>query len=210
MKILLLEDDKILSESLQEYLELEGFVVDIAFDGEEVLNKTFDNSYDLYIFDVGVPKLDGFSLLKELKTSGDTTPTIYITAKIDINSISKGFSLGAEDYIKKPFDPEELVLRIKAKFLGRDNFLKYKDIRYNPLTKELYKGKTPIFLGEIQLKIFEKLLQNVGRIVNSFELMEFLDSPTTNALRVHITKLKSTLDIEIKNKRAQGYILEKL
>jgi len=109
MEILLLEDDKILCESLKEFLESEGYSVDTAHRGTEVFDLTFAKTYDLYILDVNVPDTDGFDVLEALKEAGDETPAIYITALTDINSISKGFAIGAEDYIKKPFDPEELA-----------------------------------------------------------------------------------------------------
>ena len=135
LKILLLEDDKILCESLKELLESEGFRVDAAHRGTEVFDLTFSNRYDLYILDINVPDTDGFDVLSELRNAGDSTPTIYITAMTDINSISKGFSIGAEDYIKKPFDPEELVIRIKSKYQRTGNWIKLGDVRYDPVSK---------------------------------------------------------------------------
>lgn len=210
MKILLLEDDEILCESLQEYFISEGFDVDIAHDGERVYELTYANSYDLYIFDINVPKEDGFAVLKSLKEADDTTPTIYITALTDIDSLSKGFALGAEDYIKKPFDPQELVIRIKSKYLRDDARLHYKDISYNPQTKELLKDAKTVALGEIQLRIFHALITNKNSIVSSFTLMDFLEQQNANALRVTLAKLKNKLELDIKNVRGQGYILEEL
>ena len=98
MRILLLEDDQILCDSLKEFLELEGYLVDVAHSGPEVFELTFVQKYDLYILDVNVPEINGFDVLSLLKESGDRTPAIYITALTDINSISKGFDIGAEDY----------------------------------------------------------------------------------------------------------------
>ena len=210
MKILLLEDDEILCESLQEYLESEGFEVDIAHDGEKVYDLTFNNQYDLYIFDINVPKENGFDVLQHLKEADDNTPAIYITALTDINSISKGFALGAEDYIKKPFDPEELVIRIKSKYLKNNELIYYKDIVYNPLTRELKKGGKIVGLGEVQMALFHELITNIDKIVNSYTLIDLLEHPNANALRVNLAKLKSKLGLEIKNIRGQGYILEKV
>jgi len=210
MKILLLEDDEILCESLQEYLESEGFDVDIAHDGEVVYDLTFENSYDLYIFDINVPKEDGFQVLKQLKEADDNTPTIYITALTDINSISKGFAIGAEDYIKKPFDPEELVIRIKRKYLKTDQAIVYKDLHYDPHTRELQKGGMTVGLGEVQLHLFHELITNINKIVSSYTLLDLLEHPNPNALRVNLTKLKSKLNIAIKIVRGQGYMLEKV
>ncbi len=208
MKILLLEDDKILCESLKEFLELEGYKVDIAHRGPEVFDLTFTQRYDLYILDVNVPEIDGFDVLASLKDAGDTTPAIYITALTDINSISKGFEIGADDYIKKPFDPEELVIRIKRKYQKDDVLIRLNDIEYNPVTRVLQKSGQTIGLGEVQQNIFHTLIIEQNKIVDSYTLMDFLEHPSANALRVNLAKLKNKLGIEIKNIRAQGYMIE--
>jgi len=208
MKILLLEDDRILCESLKEFLELEGYSVDAVHRGPDVFDLTFKENYDLYILDINVPDLDGFDVLASLKESGDDTPAIYITALTDINSISKGFELGADDYIKKPFDPEELVIRIKRKYQKDDNIIVLNDIVYNPLTRELQKAGRTVGLGEVQQNIFHTLMVEQNKIVDSYTLMDFLEQPSPNALRVNLTKLKIKLGIEIKNIRAQGYMIE--
>jgi len=210
MKILLLEDDHILCESLTEYLELEGYSVDRAHRGEEVFDLTFDNKYDLYILDINVPDINGFDVLKALKESGDETPAIYVTALTDVSSLSKGFSLGAEDYIKKPFDPEELVIRIKSRYLVKYQTISYKDLVYDPKTKLLQKDGKTVGLGEIQSSLFHTLITRMDKIVDHFELMDLLDQPNANALRVNLTKLKNRLDIDITNIRGQGYMIEKI
>ena len=209
MKILLLEDDTILAESLQEFLELEGFCVDVANSAQEVYDLTYENSYDLYIFDINLPKDSGFEVLKNLQNANDTTPTIFISALVDIVSISKGFDLGASDYIKKAFDPMELVIRIKRNY-QKEELLKYKDITYNPQTKEIVKDGKSVVLGSIQLEIFDKLIKNINVPVDSFELLELLENPNGNALRVTISKLKSKLNLNIKNIRGRGYKLEEV
>ncbi len=210
MKILLLEDDITLSESLKEYLSLENFSVDVAKSADEAYDKTFENSYDLYLFDINLPDESGFEVLKNLKESGDETPTFYITALVDIDSIAKGFSIGADDYIKKPFDPEELVIRIKSKFYKNTQKLTYKDIVYDPIKKELLKGSEKIYLGEVGLSIFDMLIKNKNRIVSQYDLLELLENQNLNALRVNLNKLKNRLDLDIKNIRAKGYILEEV
>ena len=211
MKILLLEDDKILCDSLREFLELEGYRVDVAHRGLEVFDLTFENEYDLYILDVNVPEVDGFDVLSSLKEAGDVTPAIYITALTDINSIAKGFNIGAEDYIKKPFDPEELVIRIKRKYEHeKDSLLYVNDIVYNPVTKVLQKAGVTIGLGEVQQNIFHTLMVEQNKIVNSYTLIDFLEQPSANALRVNLAKLKNKLEINIKNIRGQGYMIENL
>ncbi len=211
MNILLLEDDQILCDSLREFLELEGYCVDVAHRGPEVFDLTFKKKYDLYILDVNVPEIDGFDVLSSLKEAGDETPAIYITALTDINSISRGFKIGAEDYIKKPFDPEELVIRIKRKYQGESDTLLYvNDICYNPITRTLQKDGQTIGLGEVQQNIFHELMVQQNKIVDSYTLMDFLEQPSANALRVNLAKLKNKLGIEIKNIRGQGYMIENI
>ena len=210
MKILLLEDDKILCDSLKDFLELEGYSVDTANRGPEVFDLTFIKQYDLYILDVNVPDINGFDVLSSLKEAGDETPAIYITALTDINSISRGFEIGAEDYIKKPFDPEELIVRIKSKYKQKDITIYYGDISYDPVNKTVKKDSELISLGEVQLNIFHALISQQNKVVDSYTLMDFLEQPSANALRVNIAKLKNKLGIEIRNIRSQGYMIENL
>ena len=210
MKILLLEDDITLQQSLQLYLEADGFLVDVASNADEAYEKTFENSYDFYLFDINLPDESGFEVLKNLKNSGDETPTFYISALVDISSISKGFEIGAEDYIKKPFDPEELVVRIKSKLALNQKLLTYKDITYDPQTSQILKDGKAEYLGNIQLKLFDKLIRNKSKVVSQYDLLDLLEQPSTNALRVNLAKLKNKLNLTIKNIRTQGYILEEV
>jgi len=210
MKILLLEDDKILCDSLKEYLESEGYSVDTAYRGGDVFDLTFDNDYDLYILDVNVPDVNGFDVLRELREADDNTPAIYITALTDINSISKGFSVGADEYVKKPFDPEELIIRIKSKFDRQDERIKYKDIIYDVSQHIVLKNNALVSLGEVQLRLFHELITNQDRVVDAYTLMDMLEQPNMNALRVNIAKLKAKLGIDIINIRSQGYMIEKI
>ncbi|BAF73183.1 two-component response regulator [Sulfurovum sp. NBC37-1] len=205
-----MEDDKILCASLKDFLELEGYSVDTAHRGPEVFDLTFEKNYDLYILDVNVPDIDGFDVLSSLKEAGDETPAIYITALTDINSISKGFEIGAEDYIKKPFDPEELIVRIKSKYNQKDMAIHYDEISYDLASKTVKKASELISLGEVQLNIFHALITQQDKVVDSFILMDFLEQPNANALRVNIAKLKNKLDINIRNIRGQGYMIESI
>jgi len=209
MEILLLEDDRILCESLSEYLKTEGFSVDMLHRGEEVFERTFDKKYDLYILDINVPDINGFDILKALKESGDDTPAIFITALTDMVSLAKGFDIGADDYIKKPFDPEELVIRIKSHYLEKNELIYYQDLAYDPHSKHLRQNGNTVGLGTIQLKLFHALITHIDKIVDRYTLMDMLEQPNVNALRVNLAKLKSRLGIEIKNVRGQGYMIER-
>jgi len=206
MNLLLLEDDHILSETLQLFLTREGYTVDTALDMEEAEELTYKNNYDLYLFDINLPYGSGLELLKGLRHADDHTPTIFITALTDMHSMAQGFQLDAIDYIKKPFNPEELLIRLKAKF--KNDILYYHDIEYDQQTQILRKNGEIIDLGNVQYKIFIMLLENSGRVVHKNELYECFEHASDTALRVAITKIKQRLNIEIKNIRGKGYIIE--
>ena len=146
--ILLLEDDCELGETLQELLESHGYRVDLVESGDAAVDASYDTNYDLYIFDINVPDINGLDLLKSLRDADDKTPAIFISALIDLNSISRGFEVGADDYIKKPFFPQELLIRVNAKFIQTDSDIKLKNLRYSPNTKELYIDDKIVSLGE--------------------------------------------------------------
>ena len=209
MKILLLEDDKNLHMSLKAFFEMEGFEITSAFNSDDVYDLTYENSFDLYIFDVNVPGDNGFEVLKSLKNADDKTPTIYITALTDIASVSDGFDAGADDYIKKPFDPEELVIRIKSRYMKKD-IITYKNLSYDSKTREILYDGNYVVLTEVLSNIFHSLILSKNKIVPFGVLNEFLEHPNPNALRVNLSKLKNRLNLDIKNIRGVGYILEEL
>ena len=208
MKLLLLEDDQILAETLEHFLQREGYEIDVALSMEEAEDLTFEKKYDLYLLDINLPEGSGLELLEALRYAEDDTPTIFITALTDMSSIAEGFKLGAIDYIKKPFDPEELLIRLKAKF--KNDILHYQDIEFDQSTQLLRKNGEIIDIGNVQYKIFTKLLSERGSVVSKDTLLEFINHSSETALRVSITKIKQRLGVEIKNIRGKGYIIEKV
>jgi DNA-binding response OmpR family regulator len=210
-RILLLEDDKILGSTIADILQNAGYEVDFVKDGEEAIDFSFDNDYDLYIFDINVPKVNGFELLNSLRDAGDDTPTIYITALVDLDSITKGFEAGADDYLKKPFLPEELLIRVDAKIKGqKKDTIIYKNIEYHPNTMEIYIDGKISSLGSVQMRLFDLLMQNIGKITPKELLLDAMDNGSDTALRVAIAKLKQKLGIDIVNVRGLGYTVEKV
>lgn len=209
MKILLLEDDIILGETLEDMLKEAGYDVDLVRDGEEAAEATFDVLYDLYILDINVPKINGFTLLEELRGAGDETRVIFISALSDIASITKGFNLGAEDYLKKPFFPQELLVRIDAKFSKLQKNIQHGAITFNPQNNEVFKGDQLLSLGDVQLPLLRLFIQNIGKTVLKEEMFDLMQHPSDTALRVAINKLKQTTGWNIQNVRAVGYRLEK-
>jgi two-component system response regulator QseB len=206
--ILLLEDDILLAQTLQELLEDEGYSVTLALRGDEAIDFSYDNKYDLYVFDINVPDITGLDLLKSLREADDKTPTIFISALVDMQSISKAFAVGAQDYIKKPFFPEELLIRVNAKLASKTSKILYKNLEYDPKTKTLRKDSHIISLGEVQEKLLNIFLTNRGQVIDKEILLDCLEKPSPTALRVAITKLKQTTGIDIKNLRGIGYTIE--
>lgn len=208
-RILLLEDDPVLGESLQELLTSKGFETRWVTDGEEAAEAAYDTRYDLYLFDINVPLLSGFDLLAALRGADDRTPAIFISALRDIASLTQGFAAGADDYIKKPFDIEELLLRIEAK-VRQLGTVRYGELLFDPQAGSVSRGGRTVDLGEIQKNIFRLLVTNTGQTIDKSTLLELLEHPSDQALRFHISKLKQKLAVEITNVRGVGYRLEKL
>jgi len=201
-KILLLEDDEILSNTLKELLEYEGYEVLKAKNGNQAIDFSFENDFDLMLLDVNVPFINGFDFLKDLRQSGDETPAFFITALLDKNSLSKGFDVGCDDYLKKPFDFDELIIRINAKLKINSHIIKYKNIEYNIQTNEIKKATQVVEMQQIDKQIFSYFLKNIGKNIDKNTLFDLMEKPTEVALRVHISKIKKILDIDIKNIRS--------
>ena len=208
-RILLLEDDYELGDTLKELLEYHDYEVDLVVNGDSAVDASYDNSYNLYIFDINVPDINGLDLLKSLREADDKTPAIFISALVDLNSITKGFEVGADDYIKKPFFPQELLIRVNAKFVQENKDIIYKNLRYYRDTKELYIDDKIVPLGEVQESICDAFMRNIGLVIDKSILMDCLQNPSDTGLRVAINKFKQTTNLEIKNIRGIGYILEK-
>ena len=210
-KLLLVEDDEVLASSLKRFLTLNGFEVDTVSSYSKAADKTFENRYDLYIFDINLKDGSGIDLLEDLRFAEDNTPTIFITALQDTNYMIKGFNVGAQDYIKKPFDPEELLIRIKARLNQKvstttEDKLEYKDITIEG--QNAFKNGKNLELGEVQLNLLKTLVKNQGKIVPKEKLLDLLHNPSDTALRVNISKLKSKTGLPIKAVKGVGYILE--
>jgi DNA-binding response OmpR family regulator len=208
MKILLMEDDLILGETIEEMLAEAHYEVNWVKDGEEAADASFDSRYDLYILDINVPTINGLQLLEDLRSAGDDTSVIFISAMSDIATISKGFTLGAEDYLKKPFFPEELLVRIQAKMTKKQKSIRFGEIEFNPLTQEVKKNNHLITLGEVQLPFLQLFIENIGKTLTKESLFDLMEHPSDAALRVAINKLKHTTGWEIHNVRGIGYRLE--
>lgn len=211
VKILLLEDDKLFNETLQDFLEEEGFVLDYALDPYTALELSYKHVYDLYLFDVNLPYESGFDLLGKLRQSGDTTPTIFLTSRDDKASLTQGFEVGADDYMKKPIDLDELLLRIAALMRRqvRNEKITIGDYSLDMLSKTLYHEEEALDVTKKAVELLILLLQSNGEVVSTDEIKNRLwaagQNASDGALRVYVTQLKKYFTGHIVNVRGIGY-----
>ncbi len=211
VRILLLEDDNLFNETLQDFLEEEGFSLDTALDPYSALEFTYERNYDLYLFDVNLPYESGFDLLKKLRQSGDVTPTIFLTSRDDKASLTQGFETGADDYMKKPIDLDELLLRIQA--LLRRQVRKERMIigeySLDMVAKTLFHNNKELDVTGKAVELLVLLVQEDGEVVSSDTIKNRLWAAGQNAsdgsLRVYITQLKKYFPDAIVNVRGVGY-----
>jgi len=217
MKILLLEDELMLNESIQEYLESQGHSVDSFLDGEEAYGYMQNKSYDLLILDINVPGIDGLSFLEKLHALKIHVPTIYISALVDIEDISRAYNLGCFDYLKKPFHLKELILRLDRIVLSsetpRVHLRLSKNYSYDQEHSTLLFNGVTQTLSKRQSQIIDLLARNRSRVVDFEQFSEYVwnDQVVDNAtIRAEINRLKKTLHEDIIcNIRGMGYMIEK-
>ncbi len=211
MKILLLEDDQLFNETLQDFLEEEGFSLDYALDPYTALELSYKHIYDLYLFDVNLPYESGFDLLSKLRQSGDTTPAIFLTSRDDKASLKEGFESGADDYMKKPIDLDELLLRISALLRRqvRNEKLDIGEYQLDLRSKTLYLEEEALDVTNKAIELLLLLIQSKGEVVSTDEIKNRLwaagQNASDGALRVYVTQLKKYFAAHIVNVRGIGY-----
>ena len=218
MQILLLEDDPILSDIIKENLELSGFNVTLVMDGEEAMQEIANNKYDLFLFDINVPSASGLEVLKFAREYHYETPTIMITAYQDIKHLKEGFELGCNDYIRKPFEYEELeqrIVNLKKHFNieSQEDVTLSSGIVFNFTKQEIRKEDAAEHLSQKEAEILNYLYTNINRVVSSEELMQNIwiydEIPSDATLRVYIKNLRNILGKgHIKTIRGTGYCFE--
>jgi len=210
-KILLLEDDKLLNETLEDFLDEEGFDIDVALDPYTALELTYKQKYDLYLFDVNLPYESGFDLLEKLRQSGDTTPTIFLTSREDKASMMQGFGVGADDYMRKPIDLEELLFRIYAILRRqiRKERMRIGEYELDSTAKTLYCGSEALDLSKKAVDLLMLLVEFRGEVVTNDMIKSRLwaagQSASDGSVRVYITQLKKYFPEAIVNLRGVGY-----
>lgn len=220
-KILFVEDEEDLTLIVADTLRGQGYDVITAVDGIAGIDKFKSEGADIVVADVMMPKMDGFTMAKEIRKLSLTVPLLFLTAKSTIDDVEHGFEIGANDYLKKPFELRELIVRIKA-LLRRYGDNRTEDIRFaigayifNLTTQTLSFGDKKTELSHFEAKILERLASNLGKTVDATELMIAVwqrDEPSNrNSLHGYIHKLRRALrydpSISIINQRGFGYML---
>ncbi|MBD3790119.1 MAG: response regulator transcription factor [Campylobacterales bacterium] len=214
IRILVLEDDRLFNETLQDFLEEEGYAIDCTLDPYSALDLTYASKYDLYLLDVNLPYENGFDLLEKLRKSGDMTPAIFLTSREDKSSLVKGFGVGADDYMKKPIDLDELLFRIEALLRRqvRQNRLEVGSYHLDTIAKKIYKDDEPLEITQKAVELLILFFESRGEVVSSEMIKDRLwaagQMPSEGALRVYIAQLKKIFPDAISNIRGIGYRFE--
>ncbi|RUM59781.1 MAG: DNA-binding response regulator [Persephonella sp.] len=201
MKILIVEDNVELNKTLKEILELNGYLVESAYDGEEALDFILTGDYDLIILDILLPKLDGYEVCNIVRDKGIKTPILMLTAKGTIQDKVKGLDIGADDYLVKPFEVEELLARIRALIrrnsTEKSDVVKIDDIEIDFTNREVRKDGKKLIVPPKLFCILEQLVRNRGKVVSYETLMnkcwDINDYPTKENVRANIKLLRKLL-----------------
>lgn len=218
MRLLLVEDDELLGDAVKTGLSQFGYIVDWLKDGEVARSALKTELFELIILDIGLPKLSGINLLQSLRLDGNTTPVIILTARESIEDRIKGLDSGADDYIIKPFDLNELNARIRAlirRSQGRaDTTLQYRNVILDPAAHSVMVDNQTINVPRREFSLLQKLLENSGQVLSREQLMQSIygwdEDVDSNALEVHIHNLRKKLNANyIRTIRGIGYMAEK-
>lgn len=221
MRLLLAEDEKSLSKALKTILEHHNYTVDAVYDGQEALDYLANGEYDGIILDIMMPKVDGFTVLKELRKYDHKTPVLVLTAKTQVEDRVKGLDLGADDYLGKPFSSSELLARVRA-MLRRyepqvDDILTFKDLTLNRLTYEISSSIGSRRLVGKEYQLLELLMLKNGQPISAEQFMEKIwgfDTETEiNVVWTFLSYLRKKIaevgsNVTIKAARTVGYYLE--
>ena len=219
MRVLLIEDERRLAENVATALrDGPGFAVDCAEDGLMGLDLAGNQCYDLIVLDLMLPKLDGLSVLRKIRSKGDRTSVLILTAKGEANSIVELLNAGADDYLSKPFDLGELIARAKAlirRGKGVANpVLRLADLELNTVEQTVHRSGKPVELSPMEYRILEYLIHRPRVIVSKRELLEHLYDYNwehhSNVIEAHVSNLRRKLDAEsqqpsIETLRGRGY-----
>jgi DNA-binding response OmpR family regulator len=214
MKILVIEDEHKIANSLKKGFEQESYATDVAYDGEEGYDLAFSEEYDVIVLDLMLPKMDGMEICKKLRGAGKQTPIIMLTARGELSDKVEGLNSGADDYLVKPFAFEELLARVRAlarrPHEAKNSELKVKDLTLDTNTFSVKRGSKEIELSRKEYALLEYLMRNSGRVVSKENIIAHVwnyDADILpNTVEVFIGYLRSKIgDDLIKTVRGFGY-----
>lgn len=222
MRILVVEDNQDMNRLIVKTLAKAGYSVDGCFDGEEAKLHLLGAEYDAILLDIMMPKLNGYELLKDIREKDISTPVLFLTAKDAIADRVKGLDLGADDYLVKPFDFEELLARIRVmtrKHSGnRSNIFTYEDLTVDTKMRTVVRGEEQIALLPKEFTILEHLIRNQGMVLSRDQLEDriwnYEYSGSSNNMDVYMSKLRKKIDGNspvklIHTIRGVGWVLRK-
>lgn len=219
MRLLLVEDDTMIGEAVLDLLRAENYAVDWVKDGEMADSAIRDQVYDLVLLDLGLPKRDGLSVLRAMRARKERVPVLIATARDSIQQRIEGLDAGADDYVLKPYDLDELLARIRAlvrRAAGRaEPIYDYKGVSINPATREVLVDAQPVLLSAREWAVIEPLLARPGMVLSRAQIEEKLygwkDEIGSNAVEVYIHSLRKKLGADlIQNVRGVGYKVPKV
>jgi len=222
MRLLLVEDDLQIASFIMKGLKQAGFVIDHAIDGEDGLHMALNEPYDAAIIDIMLPKLDGLTLIEELRRKKVDTPVIILSAKRSIDDRVKGLQTGSDDYLTKPFSFSELLARVQALIrratrATEPTRLSVGELSIELLKHEIFRAGEKIDLQPREFSLLEYLMRNTGRVVSKTMILEHVwdydFDPQTDVVDVLVCRLRSKVDRDFDEKmihtiRGVGYVLE--
>ena len=218
MRLLLVEDDPMIGDAVQDLLRAEHYAVDWARDGDAADTALRTQPYDLVLLDLGLPKRDGITVLRDLRTRKNRTPVLVATARDAVAQRIEGLDAGADDYVLKPYDLDELLARIRAllrRAAGRaEPVYEHKGVCINPATREATVQGVPVVLSAREWAVLEPLIARPGMVLSRQQLEDKLygwgDEVSSNAVEVYIHGLRKKLGAEVLlNVRGVGYLVPK-
>jgi two-component system response regulator QseB len=216
MRVLLVEDDPMIAQGLETALRQEGYTVDAMGDGNSAAAALRSSSFDLVLLDLGLPQRDGIDVLRELRRRGDATPVLILTARDELADRVAGLDAGADDYIVKPFDLDEVTARMRSvlrRAAGRgDPCIQHRGIRLDPVTHSVERDGAPVRLSAHEYAVLEALLLRPGAVLSRAQLEDRLygwnDQVESNAVEVYIHGLRRKLGADaIHTLRGVGYFI---
>lgn len=221
MRILIAEDEKSLNRILTKQLKAAGYSVDCAFDGEEADDFLFSGEYDAAVFDIMMPKLDGISLVKKMRSRGDSTPVLFLTARDSIEDRVTGLDIGADDYLVKPFAIEELLARLRVMLRKntehKSSIITVDDLVIDSSSMQVHRGGKAIKLSAKEYELLHYMAVNCGVVLSREKIENHIWNYDyeggTNVVDVYIRYLRKKIDEDFETKlihtvRGAGYTLK--